>query len=86
MDKIKKILDAEAQEQKILEEQKQEQTIDTTVSVETAKVLDALAKWSALFDSLGDLCSTDDEFTHDFYPHLDSIKSFLDDRLLECIS
>ena len=37
---------------KILEAQEQDQSIDTTFSVETAKVLDALVKWNALNDSV----------------------------------
>lgn len=59
--------------------------VDTKVSVETAKVLDALAKWSALFESTSDLKFVDGEFEHDFYTPLNEIKSRLDYKLLDSI-
>lgn len=63
----------------------QTQNSDTKVSKETAKVLDALAKWSALFDSLADLEKIDGEFQHEFYPELNDIRDRLNDKLLSSI-
>lgn len=63
----------------------EKQNLDTKVSVETAKVLDALAKWSALFESTSGLKFVDGEFEHDFYTPLNEIKSRLDYKLLDSI-
>ena len=71
---IKKLLDAEAQEQ----------TIDTTVSEETAKVLDALVKWSALNDSVFKL-EGDEGFTLVYAPLFREIRERLEDKLMDSI-